>query len=305
MQGYEYHPFAEIFPIDEGPNLWALAEDIKANGQQEPAMLFEGKLLDGRRRELACIRAEVELRVDQFCGNEDEALAYVISKNLHRRHLNENQRALVAAKIASLGEGRPCKETASIDAVSQGRAAATMNVSRSSVQRAKKVQKKGIRKLKKAVEKGDLSVSAAAGIADLPKEEQVAALNGQPVEKVIKDSVGHAVPEACKIPFENLERFTALDSLAQKLQAGIDELSRLPGGECLVRCLRPIGSEGKTINKSEHLASLKRDLKGARPHSVCPYCQGKALKLCRGCSGFGWVTKTTWDSTEDHIKAKL
>ena len=52
---------------------------------------------------------------------------------LHRRHLNEGQRSMVAARVANLEEGRPAK-TAPIDAVSQHEAADMLNVSRPSVQ---------------------------------------------------------------------------------------------------------------------------------------------------------------------------
>jgi hypothetical protein len=58
------------------------------------------------------------------------------------RHLDESQRAMVAARLANLGEGRPGK-TASIDAVSQPQAAERLNVSRPSVQRAAAVLDKG------------------------------------------------------------------------------------------------------------------------------------------------------------------
>jgi hypothetical protein len=68
---------------------------------------------------------------------------------------------MVAAKIATMAEGRP-RETASIDAVSQPQAAELLNVSRMSVQRAKNVQASGDEKLIAEVEAGKLSVSAAA-----------------------------------------------------------------------------------------------------------------------------------------------
>jgi hypothetical protein len=73
-------------------------------------------------------------------------LFYVISKNLHRRHLTESQRATVASKVATFREGRPSK-TAQVCAVSQDEAAKQLNVSRRTIQ--------------KAVEAGDISVTAA------------------------------------------------------------------------------------------------------------------------------------------------
>jgi hypothetical protein len=118
------------------------------------------------------------------------------------------------------------------------------------------------------------------------------------------DSSGHAIPgaigEAFLAPFED-----AL-SVCQQLQAMIDKLARGPGGSQLARFLQPKKSSGdKIIHRSQHLDALKQDLKGTRPHSVCPYCQGKQKKDCKGCTGAGWVTKITWDGCDDTVKARL
>ena len=61
---------------------------------------------------------------------------------LERRHLSEEQRAMVAGRLANLEEGRP-EKTAQICAVSQSDAAELLNVSRRSVQHAVAVQRAG------------------------------------------------------------------------------------------------------------------------------------------------------------------
>jgi hypothetical protein len=91
----------------------------------------------------------------------------LVSLNLHRRHLNESQRAMVAAKIATMQKGgdRGNQHTggkASIDALPQSEVAEILNVSRESVQRATKVVKSGDEKLIADVESGEVTVSAAA-----------------------------------------------------------------------------------------------------------------------------------------------
>lgn len=141
------------------------------------------------------------------------------------------------------------------------------------------------------------------------KEEKEAARNtprepGDDDGEPLKDALGREVPENVAEAFAAVERFKAADSLAQQMQKEIDAISKGKGGEQLRRQLQPTGAEGKTINKSEHLNALKRDLKFTRPHAVCPYCNGKAPKSCKGCAGTGWVSKLTWDNTPDDVKAE-
>ena len=70
--------------------------------------------------------------------------------NLKRRHLSEEQRAMVAGRLANLEEGRP-EKTAQICAVSQSDAAELMGVSVPSVKRAVAVQRDGAPELIAAV----------------------------------------------------------------------------------------------------------------------------------------------------------
>lgn len=165
----EFHALANIFPMMEGSAFAELVADVKANGVVEPVEIFEGKILDGRNRYRAAETAGVHCPTRQFNGTD--ALAHVISLNLHRRHLDESQRAMVAAKIATLGQGART-DIASFEAMSQTDAASALNVSRSAVQRATAVRETGAPELVAAVERGKVSVSAAADIATKPKEEQ-------------------------------------------------------------------------------------------------------------------------------------
>ena len=89
---YEFHPLAEIFPLMSDDELRQLAKDISKNGLLEPIVLFEGKILDGRNRYKACRMINKKSKFEEF-NEKLDPLDYVISLNLHRRHLNSAQKA--------------------------------------------------------------------------------------------------------------------------------------------------------------------------------------------------------------------
>ena len=108
----EFHPIAEIFPLLESDELERLAADIKANGLHHSLWTYEGKILDGRNRWLACQIAGVEPRVRKYEGASP--FAFVVSENLERRHLSVTQRVAMAV------EGLPM-----LEAEARGRQEAT------------------------------------------------------------------------------------------------------------------------------------------------------------------------------------
>ncbi len=181
IEGHETHPAADVFPLLEGEEFERLVADIKANGLREPLWrtwvddgLGNGTrkalLLDGRNRLRACAAARVTPDWRDYEG--DDPVGFVVSLNLHRRHLNESQRAMVAAKVSNLSPGRPSEEKGQIRPVSIASAAKQLTVGERTVKDARAVLDRGTPELVQAVERGELAVSAAAEVARMPEERQ-------------------------------------------------------------------------------------------------------------------------------------
>jgi hypothetical protein len=160
----EFHPLANMFPLITGREFDALVSDIKARGLVDPIILCDGKILDGRNRYRACQQLRLTPRQETLNSGSDP-LGFVISKNLHRRHLKESQRAMIAARLATLKTGqradrmRQSADT-SIAQLTGSEAAKLLNVSLSSISRARLILEKGTAAEIKAVDHGAVALIA-------------------------------------------------------------------------------------------------------------------------------------------------
>jgi N6-adenosine-specific RNA methylase IME4 len=186
------HPAADVFPLLEGVELDLLVADIKANGLIHPITVFKGEILDGRNRYRACLEAGVEPRVAEF--DRDDPIAFVVSANIKRRHLDDSQRAMVGARLTNLREGRPWPSkdnSANLPSnISQRRAAELVNVSTRSVTDARVVLDRGAPELVRAVDLAQIAVSVAANLARQKFETQIeAALDPVRASTIVKQKL--------------------------------------------------------------------------------------------------------------------
>lgn len=95
------HRHADLFPMLSDEELDELAEDIKKNGLRYPLVVQEIDevltLIDGRNRREACRRAGVVPATTTLNGGD--AVAYILSTNINRRHMTVGQRAMAVAMI--------------------------------------------------------------------------------------------------------------------------------------------------------------------------------------------------------------
>lgn len=92
---YELHPLCTLFPRLSGHEFESLCADIKENGLRQPIVIHDGMILDGGNRYLACIDSGIEPDFIEFGG--ENIVSFVLSANLHRRHLSPGQQAAIVS----------------------------------------------------------------------------------------------------------------------------------------------------------------------------------------------------------------
>lgn len=230
---YTIHPAAMLFPEMEGDQWNKFVVDIRDNGQLEPIIVHDGKVIDGRNRLRACRWLKIEPKVRQYQGREEDILSHVMSLNLARRHLTESQRAMMASKVANMRSGArtDLQPKANLPEVSNTQAAKLLNVSERSVKTAKQVVAKGQPEVAAAVESGKISLNEASKIVqlrpdkqkeivELPKAERREALHGSGLENMDLHRVGDDHHHDDR--FDLVEAF----SLLANLKAPVEEIIR-------------------------------------------------------------------------------
>jgi hypothetical protein len=112
------HPAADLFPLMSPEELKALGEDIKKNGLRVPVVLWgdvssgQAYLVDGRNRLDAAEAVGLDVSLILHAAKKEpgrlatprerekfDPYAYVISANIHRRHLTAEQKDDLTAKL--------------------------------------------------------------------------------------------------------------------------------------------------------------------------------------------------------------
>lgn len=196
------HPAAEVFPLLQGPCFEALRRDIERHGQLIPIEIWEGKIIDGRSRYEACRILGIEPKLVTLKRLPARSpLEYVLSANLHRRHLGTSQRAMVGARARAYfdreARSRKARRASSVPENFPGergdardQAGAVVGVSGKTIDAATVVLRKGVDEVIRACDDGRLAVSRAANLVQLPKDEQIKAIEGgkEAVKAALQDS---------------------------------------------------------------------------------------------------------------------
>lgn len=226
----QQHPLSAAFPSMPEEEFRALVEDLGAHGQREAVILLDGMVLDGWHRYRACEEAGVKCVTAKHDGCDP--VAFVLSRNLHRRHLTASQRA--AAVVAAAG-WHPPHRTKKGDGPSpppkKGDAPSPPLSTNAEMAKAAEVDKRTIQRVKaahraglgEAVRDGKVSAEQAAAVAKLPPKQREKAVAA--IERGVKPS-----PPARAV--QPQDEFRArIAELEEKLAEAADEIERLSAVE--------------------------------------------------------------------------
>ncbi len=195
------HALSAAYPTMDAAGLQALADDIREHGLRDAVALLGGLVLDGWNRTQACAMAGVELETYEWKG--DDPVAFVKSKNEHRRQLTESQRAIAVVKLS---DWRTAGGNGSNQHVKSSRAPVPDSAPQTNAQLAEAAH------VSERTIKNAITAKAAAAIAKGYKSERTAAA-GEGGEKPA------AMTQADKLQIENDELRERISEMADDLKA--------------------------------------------------------------------------------------
>ena len=301
---YEWHPLSMAFRMMTAEEYADFRPDIQVNGLRDSIVLFQGKILDGRNRYKACCETGIEPHFTEFDGTEEEAAAFVESKNAHRRHLSAEERL------------NRVREKLKADPEKSDRAIADET----------KAHRKTVKKERKKLEEsGDIpatetrkgkddkkrpatqptgtrvpveSDTESGGTNAPPETTETASQPAQVSEQPAPvDSWGVPIQPHAEAAFAAVPKFQELIAAVRKVQQLFSEVAELEGGKFLTK---PFVAECRRGKKGEPDRFISTDLdtaltkiKNAVPtHTVCPwnYVEAGHPEDCKTCHGLNWTT---------------
>ncbi|WP_186125065.1 ParB N-terminal domain-containing protein [Burkholderia gladioli] len=271
----DLHPLCALFPRLDGVEFDALKADIAANGQRTPIVIHDGQILDGGNRYRACIELDREPIMIQFDGADP--LAYVLSLNLHRRHLSPGQQATIVAAATdwlaaySHGGDRKSDQAATLPLDTVAARAAQSGASERTQRMADKVARTDPA-LAKRVAHGEVSLPAAArqvsAAAGGPRPEPAAESAAEVLERTAAVAVkppfreqdsdqpqpqgAEPAPHPAAAELESLR--DTVQELAHELEQATDELSAY-------RAAESGEGEKKLLEQQKEIARLKTEVR--------------------------------------------
>ncbi len=223
----------------------ALESSLLAEGCRDALVLWEDLLVDGHNRYAICRKHGIPYKTIQNTSfrSLDDVYLWMIDNHLGRRSVSDFQRGvlalrkkeILAARLAQasdkpgLAGATPSAEDPEAPAPKLARTREAMaraaRLSGTTLGQIERIQKTATPKLVEAVRSGTVSISAAAEVASLPEEKQLAAVEGgkkelRSVAKQLREARLPPKPPAPPLPDDP----TAQDIEIHRLQLQLAEL---------------------------------------------------------------------------------
>jgi transcriptional regulator with XRE-family HTH domain len=168
----------------------ALERSLLAEGCRDALVLWHDVLIDGHNRYAICQKHAIPFRTvqnDSFASLEDVKL-WMIDNHLARRSVSDFQRGLLAIRKKQIFAARKAQQAETQEAVEQAddsppwntreEIARAARVSPNTISQIERIERAAAPQLVEAIRAGTISINAAANVAQLPPEAQVAAVAG-------------------------------------------------------------------------------------------------------------------------------
>ena len=225
----------------------ALERSLLAEGCRDALVLWGDVLIDGHNRYDICKRHDIPFRTVQNTSFEtlDDVMLWMIDNHLARRSVSDFQRGVLALRKKDIVTARTAQRAGEPDKVADKDAAdgakevdagppwstredvaKAARVSSNTISQIERIQKAAAPQLVEAVRAGTISINAAANVASLPAEAQIAAVAGgkkqlQEAARQVREQKAAARPPKDEPPGE----LTTLRAQVAALREQVDTLT--------------------------------------------------------------------------------
>jgi hypothetical protein len=263
--GYRQHPLGALFPPVSDQERRAWAAHIRKHGQRHDIVQHpDGSILDGWNTLHSCLIAAVKPRITTWDGKPGDELAFVISQNVLRRHLNESQRAMIASKLATLPSGQ--RQDGKFAGVpTQAQAAKILHVSPRMVRTARKVQEEAPANVTRLVDAGRITLHAVE--STLPQlsqvKQRIEGLSDDEVEvevtRLTKDSaLSRRTMGQADTQTNEAHPPAALETSANPARDDDENGNRAIGAKAVLRALNRIEIKADTPERQAFVSAIER-----------------------------------------------
>jgi transcriptional regulator with XRE-family HTH domain len=172
----------------------ALERSLLGEGCRDALVLWGEVLIDGHNRYEICNRHQIEFRTVQNTGfaSLEDVMLWMIDNHLARRSVSDYQRGVLALRKKDIVAARIAQRASEPEAPASAESKApepppwntredvakAARVSSNTISQIERIQKAATPQLVEAVRAGTISINAAANVASLPEEVQIAAVAG-------------------------------------------------------------------------------------------------------------------------------